>query len=321
MSRIPHHRKNALWIHPTKLELSQAVPREVDSGTNLTLKVNVSCPSGCDLRRGLVRVVGPDRDFAAIELVRHDETTNETEEFVFATPQDVGDHSWAIVFVSPEIGDTVHEESSLPLLFRTKSHSTSMAVWGAPTPVAMHSSFNVKVGVKCSAGCRLAGQFVQVSDEAGSNIGEGRLGEAPWPGTRGLYVAELSLPAPATEKVSSWSGSFVGDGLPSPHESASVAFSFRTAKPPEHTVVVKVTERDAGTPLAGVAVFMGVYRATTDARGLAKLELPKSTYELIVRKRDYEAPSMTVEVDRETTVEIQACLVPETNPDEEEVWM
>ena len=181
--------------------------------------------------------------------------------------------------------------------------------------------FDVKVGVKCSAGCRLAGHGVKASDEAGSNMGEGRLGEAPWPGTRGLYVAELNLPAPATEKVSSWSSSFLGDGLASPHESASVAFSFRTAKPPEHTVVVKVTERDAGTPLAGVAVFMGVYRATTDARGLAKLELPKSTYELIVRKRDYEAPSMTVEVDRETTVEIQACLVPETNPDEEEVWM
>ena len=30
---------------------------------------------------------------------------------------------------------------------------------------------------------------------------------------------------------------------------------------------------------------------------------------------------MTVEVDRNSTVEIQASLVPETNPDEEEVWM
>jgi len=44
-------------------------------------------------------------------------------------------------------------------------------------------------------------------------------------------------------------------------------------------------------------------------------------HELMARKRDYEAPSMTVEVDRETTVEIQTRRVPETNPDEEDVWM
>ena len=223
--------------------------------------------------------------------------------------------------VPQDDGDTAHEKISHPPHFRTKPHSTSMAVWGAPTPVAIDSTFNVKVGVKCKAGCRLAGQLVQVTDEAGSHIGEGRLGQAPWPGTRGLYVAELSLPAPATEKVSRWSGSFAGGTLPSPHDSTSAAFSFRTAKPPEHTVAVKVTDRDTGTPLAGVAVFMGVYRAATDARGVAKLDLPKSTYELIVRRRDYEAPSRTVEIDRETSVEIHACLVPEPNPDEEEVWM
>ena len=201
-----------------------------------------------------------------------------------------------------------------------EAHSTSVAVWGAPSPVTMGRSFTIKVGVKCSAGCRLAGQLVQVSDEKGSRIGVGRLGDALWAGTRGLYVAELTLPAPAIEDVFNWSGSFPGDKA-SPHEHAAVAFSFRTAKPPEHTVVVKVTDREAGEPLGGVELFMGIYRAATNAHGLAKFGLPKSTYELTVRERDGEAPPMTVDVNGDTTVEIQAAPTPETSPDEKELWM
>lgn len=49
----------------------------------------------------------------------------------------------------------------------------------APTPVPVRSAFTVKVGVKCSEGCRLAGRVVRVSDEAGSCVAEGRLGETP----------------------------------------------------------------------------------------------------------------------------------------------
>lgn len=201
-----------------------------------------------------------------------------------------------------------------------EAHSTSVAVWGAPSPVTVQSSFNVKVGVKCSAGCRLAGHRVQVLDEKGSLIGEAPLGDALWAGTRGLYVAELTLPAPAIEDIFSWSGSFPGDAA-SRHELASVAFSFRTAAPPEHSVVVKVTDREAGHPLGGVELFMGIYRAATDAHGLAKFELPKNTYELKVRERDGEAAPMTVEVDGNTAVEIQASLTPEPTPEEKELWM
>ena len=196
-----------------------------------------------------------------------------------------------------------------------------MAVWGVPAPVVMDGPFKVKVGVKCSAACKLTGQFVEVSDELGSKICGGRLGEAPWLGTSGLYVAEVSLAAPATEGVCRWSVAFVGDKLPSPHEGTGATFSFRTAKPPQHRLTVKVTERDVGTPLTRVEVFMGVYRASTDECGLANLELPKGNYELKVRKRGYQTLPMTVEVVTDVTVQIEASLVPERNPDDDEVWM
>lgn len=204
---------------------------------------------------------------------------------------------------------------------RAKSHRTSAAVWGAPTPVAVRSTFTVKVGVKCSEGCRLPGQVVRVSDEAGSCVAEGRLGEAPWPGTRGLYVAELSLPASATEGVFHWRGSFLGDAMAPRHESASSLFSFRTVEPPEHTVVVEVKERESGAPLERVSVFMGIYQAITDALGRAELKLPKGAYTLAVRRRGYEAPSLSVAVDRERTFSIQMGLVPEADHDQNEVWM
>ena len=203
----------------------------------------------------------------------------------------------------------------------TKSHRTSVAVWGAPTPVAVRSTFTVKVGVKCSEGCRLAGQVVRVSDEAGSCVAEGRLGETPWPGTRGLYAAELVLPAPATEGVSHWTGSFLGDTLVPPHEGASSFFSFRTVEAPAHTVVVEVKERESGAALEGVGVFMGIYRATTDAGGRAELKLPKGAYTLAVRRRGCAAPSLSVAVDSERTFSLQMGLVPEADHDENEVWM
>lgn len=202
-----------------------------------------------------------------------------------------------------------------------RPHPTSMAVWGAPSPVPMQSTFQVKVGVKCAEGCALAGRLVRVTDEAGSTIGEAPLGEKPWKGTQGLYVAELSLQAPAAENVFNWSTSFAGDDSETPHDGASTTFSFRTAGPPEHTVVVKVVDRDEGKPLGGITVLMGLYRAVTDAHGHATFAVPKSTYELKLRNREAEAPSTTVEVDQSCSVEILARPAPQSGPDETEIWM
>lgn len=201
----------------------------------------------------------------------------------------------------------------------TETHPTSMAVWGTPSPVALESTFDVKVGVKCAEGCRLAGQLVRVSDEAGIVLGEARLGDAPWKDTQGLYVAELSLPAPPTEDVFKWSASFSDEAPEATHEAASAVFSFRTARPPEHTVIVEVTDRDEGTPLQDVAVMMGLYRSKTDASGLAKFDLPADTYEMRVRAQDAEAPPIKVAVDKPCTVKIQA--TPPRDPDEAELWM
>ncbi|MYN67843.1 MAG: carboxypeptidase regulatory-like domain-containing protein [Acidobacteria bacterium] len=91
-----------------------------------------------------------------------------------------------------------------------ESHPTSIAVWGVPSPVVVSRRFAATVGVKCAAGCPLAGRQVVVRDAAGADVGHGSLGESPAPGTRALYAAEVMLEAPAEEGVHAWTAAFGG---------------------------------------------------------------------------------------------------------------
>lgn len=196
-----------------------------------------------------------------------------------------------------------------------------MAVWDVPSPVVMNRSFSVKVGVKCSTACSLVGHLIEVCDEAGVRIGESTLGETPWPGTSGLYVADVELTAPATEGMSSWSARYVAKDPGLPHAEESASFSFRTARPAEHRVTVKVTEKDTNAPLENVDVRLGVYGASTDAQGLASLELPGGKYELDAWKAGYETLPRTVEVVTDLMIQVEAVFSPEKDPDESQVWM
>ena len=263
------------------------------------------------------------------ELATYDETINETEDFALKAPGQVGEHAWTILFPRHEIEGAVHEESCLVVSFTTRPHTTSMAVWDVPSPVVMNRSFKVKVGVTCSATCQLAGRLIEVCDEAGTRIGASRLGETPWPGTSALYVAEVELAAPATEGIPAWSarlpprgggpGAAAESGLP--HEEASATLSFRTAKPPEHRVTVKVTDKETEAPLENVAVRLGVYRASTDAQGLASLELPGGVYDVDAWKVGYETLPRTVEVGKDQMIQVEALFSPEKDPDDQRVWM
>src|SRR5512134_1698403 len=172
-----------MWSHQTSIELSQALPSEVAVGTNVILKVRVSCPEGCDLSGRPIRVMSAGTQICTTELVTHQGVISETENFAVKVPQQVGEHDWTILFPRHEIDGDVHEEGCLVVSFATRPHATSMAVWDVPSPVVMNRSFKVKVGVKCSSACSLAGQLIEVRDDGGTQVGEGRLGETPWPGT------------------------------------------------------------------------------------------------------------------------------------------
>ena len=200
-------------------------------------------------------------------------------------------------------------------------HTTSIAVWDVPSPVVMNRAFTVKVGLTCSAACALTGQPIVVRDGNGIKVGEGKVGETLSPGTSALYGADVDLVAPGEAGMWSWSVVFAGTQGPMPHEDAFASFGFQTARPPQHRVTVKVLDRDTQAPIDSVRARVGAYRASTDARGQATLDVATGTYELSLRKVGYEPHSRIVTVTESVTIRAAAVCALDTNLEDEEVWM
>ena len=308
-------------IHSPRIALSSPLPPDVEAGTELSLGVRVTCSFGCDLPGERVRALAPDGSVVTAELVRHDEGLNEAEILSLRAPMEVGEHTWTILLPANEVDGVVHEEVSLRVGTTVRPHETSVAVWGLPTPVVIGERFSAKIGIRCSAECRLTGKLFEVRNEAGTRVGEGSLGAEPWPGTQALYWAEVLLDAPPSEGSFTWSAGLVAADLGSSHRKASAVVSFCTVGPPEHTVAVEVVRDDTGDPIDKVEVRMGIYRASTDERGIARFELPSGKFDLIAWKSGFAADPATVKVIGDLEVRIEARYVPETDPDDERIWM
>jgi hypothetical protein len=307
-------------LHPTTVTLSRAPASEVDAGTEIVLKVKVSCPHGCDLRGRVIDVVAPDGAVVGSSLLAEfTDNVNETTGFAFIAPEEVGEYSWTVVF--PKDRDesapapVVHAEGLHPITVRTLAHDTSLAVWGVPSPIVIDHPFRIQVGATCSSGCDLSGKEIQILDEAGVSIARAKLGDTPWDGTRALYWTDVDLVAPAREGATSRSITFAPTELRLPHGGASARFGFETVKPPQHSVAVKVVQKDAGTPVEDAQVRLGVYFAYSDANGVATVAMPQGTYSLDVLKTGFEAPSRVVDVCDDVTVEVEVVVVPPENPD------
>jgi hypothetical protein len=301
--------------HSTVLEVGEPLPAEVVVGTDVILKLRVSCAAGCDMRGSPVKVSTPDGEVMTSELVSFDARINETGEIALRAPQRVGEHVWSVLFSPQDNKGVIHEEKSLSICLRTKPHATSLAVWAIPSPVVMGERFNIKVGAKSSAGCELKGKKIEVCDETGGVTASGSFGETLWPGTSALYWTEVELVAPPREGMCSWTVKLEAAELETPHDGASAQFSFAIVKPPDHRLTVKVIDKDTMAPIENAQVRLGPYRSSTDQFGLAVVDLPKGIYDLNVWKVGYEAPATTVEVNENFIVQIEVLTVPEENAD------
>ncbi len=298
--------------HQTNVEVTQSSPMEVDAGADIALKVKVSCSSGCDLRGKTIRVV--DGDGAAAKLVAltgFEEGINETDEFTVEAPVEVGEYDWSVVFPAQEVGGVLHGESGTSVTFNVKPHSTSMAVWDVPSPIAFGDKFTIKVGVKCSAECNLSGQEIRVYGPRGKKVAVVALGANPWPGTRALYWVEVGLEAPAVRGRYSWRSRFPKPDLELPHEGASCRFTFTAATPPEHVVTVHVISQETKRPLKNANVLLRAqrgypYRGCTDGGGVATVGVPKGQYTVCASKGDeYETFQTRVDVVDDLTVKAE----------------
>jgi hypothetical protein len=193
-------------------------------------------------------------------------------------------------------------------------HQTSLAVWDIPTPAA-GERFSIKVGAKSSTGYALGGRRVEVLDGE-VVVAAGQLGDTPWLGTDALFWTEVELQAPDKLGLVTLSVRFDAAELDEPHEGASSPFNISVVANPEHTLTVRVVAD--GVPVEDAIVRLGPTRASTDASGVAAVELAKGRYELVVWKAGYDAPVTPITIDADAFVRIDVRTVPQADPDA--VW-
>ena len=326
--------------HQPRIELSSPLPPDVEAGTVLTLVVRLTCRSGCALSVESVHALAPDGSVVDAEpgwpegaegmdaehSVSAEEALSEAavpEEAIFSliAPTEVGTHTWKIVLPAHEVDGVVHDEASLEVGTTVRPHETSVAAWDITSPVVVGQPFSAKVGIRCSAECRMSGKRFGVRNDAGAPVGEGILGDHVWPGTKALYWAEVLLEGPSTVDSFIWSAGLLAADLGSSHLEAFSVLSFRTVEPPEHTVSVEVVRDDTGDPIAAVEVRVGVYRASTDDQGVARFEVPSGEFDVLAWKTGFVTDPASVEVIEDLEMRIEARYVPQADPDDERVWM
>ena len=305
--------------HDTSTHMVKSSPREVDAGTDITLKVSVSCPFACDLRGKSVRIIAQDGTVAKeVELASFEEETNETDEFTVKAPIELGTSMWRVVFPGQEVGGLLHGESSTRVMFTVKPHATSIAVWDIASPIAFNDKFRFKVGVKCAAECKLTDNKIEIYDHEGAKVAMGTLAGVPWPGTSALYWAEVELEAPGVEGYYRWRVKFREPDLELPHKEASYNFAFTTARPPECVVRIEVIDSDTKAPIENASVLLRrllhrghAYRSRTDDGGVARVSVPKGEYTLYASKGEkYETFQTTVEITDDASVEAELLVAP-----------
>ena len=297
-------------VHSTTLTAAEPIPPEVEVDVPLAFRVHVACPHGCDLGGLPIDVAGSDGSLAAGRLVNGDGAANVSDEIQLHAPRQVGEHEWTVRFPRNEGEAAVHEESTLRLRFRTVPHACSLTAWGAPSPATAGGKLPVKVGVRCGRGCRLTGARVAVIDGAGKQAGDGVLGEAPWPGTEALYWTAVEARAPAAEGVHVWTAVLADAGTELAHAAPPAELGFRTGKPCEHRAAVRVIETAGRVPVAGVEVRVGPYTGATAADGVATVALPEGVFEVSIRKDGLEARPVSIAVNGDLALDIEARAVP-----------
>jgi hypothetical protein len=318
-------------VFPIRLDLKQPFPETVDCGAPFTFTIAVETDSGCDLSGAPFRItdqagetvssgelppivrIRPESD--AYDPRHRPVDMRDAAKITVTAPARIGTFTWTFTLPEHVIEDIRHAEASLAVEFTTKEHATSLAVWHNPTPVTIGSRFRFKVGAKCTAGCPLLGETVEVLNADDAVVAQVALSEAPWQGTSGLYWATVEAPAPAALGHFHWSVRMATPERGLPHGKPSpAAFSFVTMNPPEHLVAVEIVEQESGAPVPNAQVRLGPYRADTDEAGSVRFQVPGGEFRMMIWKKNHEAPEQILKIDRDLALRIEAKVVPEEDP-------
>jgi hypothetical protein len=286
-------------------------PEVVDAGAELMLQVRVSCSPGCDLRGHTLFIkdqIGADA--ASVAITEFNGETNKTPELVLTAPVRPGAYIWLAVCPAVVKDGISYTDASTPIAFTVKPHLTNVVAWDIPSAIVVGERFKIKVGIKCSHECLLTNTHFGVYDHEGVQVATGTMAGDIWPGTTGLYVAEVELEAPAAEGLYTWSVKSLGTDLGIPHGEAATSFGVRVVPHPEYVVTVETVDKVDQTPVSGARVVMHPYRAVTDERGIAEVRVVKGAYKLLVSQTKYLTFGLPVDVDADMTARAELDLEP-----------
>jgi hypothetical protein len=307
MSVSAHHQRTCA------VEVS---PGEVAAGAELTVAVGVSCPHGCDLRGQSVSI--QDRNGAKLansELIEFEGDTYVTSALVLAAPLEAGEYTWRAILAAHDRDGVLHEPTLAAFSFATKPHAASMSVWGFPSAIAAGERFSLKIGVKCSAGCKLAGRALCIFDHEGRQVGDGRLLDEVWPGTSALYFAELEAKAPLTTGTYEWQVKAPGSPFPPPHSAGACRLTINVVGLPDCELTVAAFDRATQMPIKGAHILVHPYRTSTDETGVAKIKVIRGRYTLYVSGFNYLPCENTIDIDGDVVTRVELALEPEGHED------
>lgn len=197
-------------------------------------------------------------------------------------------------------------------------HQTRVVVWDTPAAVERGARFAVRIGAACSSGRETAGRRVEVRDHQGRLQATAALGDHPWPGTVALHHAEVTLVAPDVEGLHTWEAAVLTEGLEPAHTGGCARFGVRVSPAPACRVTVVAVEAESGEPVAGARVVAHPYRAVTDDRGAAELQVPAGRYRIFVSGRGSVPFRFDGEVQADTTIRAQ--LVRDAELSDADIW-
>ena len=285
-------------------------PSEVDAGAELTVTVRAVCPHGCDLTGQSVAIQGDDRAELANGVL-----DGETFTTALQAPLETGEHNWHAMLAAHEANGIVHAEAATEFTLIVVPHAASVNVWGLPSAIAAGERFNFKVGIKCSAGCKLGGRALRVLDHGGAQVAAANLREDVWPDTSALYFAEVEVQSPRTAGEYRWRIETAASDAGVPHAAGACTFAVHVVKPPDHEVTIEAFDSERQTPINGAHVLLHPYRALTDERGVAKVKVAKGRYTLFVSGFNYLGHESILDVTSDVTARAELTVEPEENVD------
>lgn len=305
----------AVSTHGERTCTVEVAPTEIDAGAELTVTVRASCPQGCDLTGQSVSI--RDRDDVELACAKLEVVEDGTFGTALAprAPLKIGEHVWGAVLPACEKDGLRHEESATAFSFTAVTHATSVNIWGLPSAISAGERFSFRVGIRCSAGCKLAGRALSITDQDGVKVAVAKVCDDVWPGTSALYFAEVEAQAPRTLGDFTWQVTTPASEQSVPHAAGSCVFAVKVVASPDHEVTVEALDGDTQAPIRGAHVLLYPYRALTDERGVAKIKVAKGRYTLFVSGFNYIGHERIIDVTSDVTARAELVVEPEEEVD------